>query len=163
MPLHQKQRPNKLTRGTKSLISYFVFFLAVGLLLFQLISSIIIAASISSWAGMRSLAAAAFPLTVAIYLGFLARLQIPARESKAPIVNNFVIYLFWSIILFGLDSVNNLVDFPLEELLYSSTLAGMVWRYRQQHSLQALLACCYGVLSGALATVILFGMNPVQL
>jgi hypothetical protein len=163
MPFSRKQRPDKLTRGIKSLISLFALFLAVGLLLFQLTSSVLLAASISSWIWLRSLAAALFPLTIAIYFGFLAQLQIPARESKAPIINNYVIYLFWSMILFGLDSVNDMAQFPLEELLYSATLAEMVWRYKQQNSFQALLACCYGVLSGALAAVILFGMNPAQL
>jgi hypothetical protein len=163
MPFSRKQRPNKLTRGIKGLISFFALFLAVGLLLFQLISSILLATNISSLAALRSAAAAIFPLTIAIYFGFLAQLKIPAQESKAPIINNFVIYLFWSMILFGLDSVNDLVQFPLEELLYSTTLAGMIWRYKQQDSFQALLACCYGVLSGALAAVILFGMNPARL
>lgn len=163
MPFSRKQRSDRLTRGIKSIISLSALLLAVGLLLFQLTSSVLLAASMSSLTGVRSIAAAIFPLTIAIYFGFLAHLQVPARESKAPIINNFVIYLFWSMILFGLDNVNDMVRFPLEELLYSSTLAGMIWRYKQQDSFQALLACCYGVLSGALAAVIFFGMNPTRL
>lgn len=163
MSIQRKRNSSSLTRGGKGLVSFFAFFIAVGFLLFQLLSSVFLAMSLSSWIGIRSIAAAFFPLSVAIYLGFFAQPKIPRRESRAPIINNFVIFLFWTMLLFGLDGSNDLVGFPLEELLYSSTLAFMVWRYKYQDSFKALLACCYGVISGSLAAIILFGINPTAL
>lgn len=147
----------------RGIISFFVFLVAVGFLLFQLCSSVLLAFSLSSWTGFRSLAAAAFPLSVAIYLGFLARMKVPVRESRAPLINGFITFLFWTMLLLGIDDNNDLVRFPLEELLYGTTIAVMIWRYKYRDSFKALLACCYGVISGSLAAVILFGMNPAAL
>ncbi|WP_204137936.1 hypothetical protein [Halomicronema sp. CCY15110] len=163
VPLRRKSPANSWTKGLRGFISFFALFVAVGFLLFQLVSSILLAFSESGWIGFRSLAAAAFPLSVAIYLGFLARMKVPIRESRAPIINSFILFLLWTLLLLGIDRSNQLVQFPLEELLYGSTIAAMIWRYKYRDSFKALLACCYGIISGALAAVILFGINPTAL
>ncbi|MEA5452476.1 hypothetical protein VB780_28140 [Leptolyngbya sp. CCNP1308] len=163
MQTRRRQPSNDWTKGSRGIISFFVLFLAVGFLLYQLFTSVLFALSYSSGAGARSLAAALFPLTVLIYLGFIARLQIPTRESRAPVINSFIIFLFWTMLVLGIDITNETAYFPIEELLYSLTLSAMLWRYKYRGQFQALIACCYGVLAGALAAVIVFGMNPVAM
>jgi len=163
MPSRLKQRSTNWQKGIRGIVSFFAFVIAAGFLLYQLFSSVLFAFSLSSWVGLRSLAAAIFPLSVAIYLGFLARMKVPTRESRAPLINSFIIFLFWTMLLLGIDSNNSFDRFPLEELLYGTTIAVMIWRYKYRDSFKALLACCYGVISGSLAAVILFGMNPAAL
>ncbi len=161
--MQQKQRSKVSIRGAKGGIHILALVLAVGLLLFQLSSSVVYAMTLSSWAGMRSLAAALFPISVAFYFSFLAQLKMPANRSRAPVINNFVLFLLWTLLVLGIDGSSQLETFPLEELLYSLTLAFLIWRYKRQESLADLLACCYGILSGALASVIIFGWNPTTL
>lgn len=163
MPSRLKQRSVNWQKGVRGTVSFFAFAIAAGFLIFQLFSSVFLAFSISSWVGFRSLAAAVFPLSVAIYLGFLARMKVPVRESRAPLINSFIIFLFWTMLLLGIDGSNAFIRFPLEELLYGITIAVMIWRYKYRDSFKALLACCYGVISGSLAAVILFGINPTAL
>ncbi len=158
---YRRQQGPRGRAGLKSGISILALIVAVGFLLYQLFSSVLLAFSESSWVGIRSLCAALFPLTIAIYLGFIARLRIPDRDSRAPLINNYIIFLFWTILLLGLDGANRLVRFPLEELLYAATISAMIWRYRSSY--RDLAACCYGVLSGLLGAIILFGINPVAL
>lgn len=164
MPFKQERKRSRLKlTGVQGGIHVFVLVLAVGLLLFQMFSSTIFAFTEDYWFGIRSLAAAVFPLSVALYFSFLARIQLPTNRSPAPIINNYVIFVLWTLLLFGLDGTNELIGFPLEELLYSLTLAFMVWRFKRQDSFKDLLACCYGVLSGSLAAIIVFGWNPTTL
>lgn len=163
MQTRRRQTSGDWTKGSKGVISFFVLFLAVGFLLYQLFSSVLFSFSYSSGAGARSLAAALFPLTVLIYLGFIARIQIPTRESRAPIINSFIIFLFWTMLVLGIDITNDTPYFPIEELLYSLTLSAMLWRYKYRGQFKALLACCYGVLAGAMAAVIVFGINPISM
>ena len=158
---YQRRSSSSWTSGFKGLISFFVLFLAVGFLVYQLFASVVLAFDYSLGAGIRSFAAALLPLTILSYLGFIARIKVPTRESRAPIINSFIIFLFWTMLVIGIDISNQTFYFPIEELLYSFTLAAMLWRYKYRGSFKALLACCYGVLAGALASVIIFGTNPV--
>lgn len=137
--------------------------LAVGLLLFQLFSSVTYAVAQSYWTGIRSLAAAFVPIIVAVYFAFLADLKVPINPSRAPLINNYVLFFLWTMLLFGLDGYSQLDQFPLEEILYSLTIAFLIWRYKRQESLKDLFACGYGILTGALASIILFGWNPTTL
>lgn len=163
MSSRRKRRSSSLTKGAKGIISFFALVFAVGLLLYRLSYSVFTAFDESYWVGIRSISAALFPLSVAVYLGFIARMRVPSKDSRAPVINNFIVFLFWTMLLLGIDSRNTLERFPLEELLYSTTVAVMIWRYKYRDSFKTLLACCYGVLSGSLAAVILFGMNPIAL
>ncbi|WP_035990381.1 hypothetical protein [Leptolyngbya sp. KIOST-1] len=156
MQSRQRQISGDWTKGSKGILSFFVLFLAVGFLLYQLFSSIALSFGDSFNIGARAIAAALFPFIVLIYLGFIARLQVPARESRAPIINSFIIFLFWTMLVIGIDISLETPYFPIEELLYSSTLASMLWRYKYRGSFKALLACCYGVLAGGLAALIIF-------
>ncbi|MEM6837845.1 MAG: hypothetical protein AAF609_13420 [Cyanobacteria bacterium P01_C01_bin.120] len=159
MIVRRKQRDRWL-RGPQALVSVVVLCLAMGLILYQMVSSILLAFLQSELAGIRSVAAAAFPIIVAIYLSFVARLKLPVNHAKAPVINNFIIFIFWTLMVFWLDSNIRFVSFPLEELIYSSTLAFMIWRFKRQESIVDLLACCYGIVSGSLAALIFFGWNP---
>lgn len=161
MPFSKKHSKSTLTKNAKGVISLVALLLAIGFLLYQLFSSVLYALSQSYWIGFRSICAALFPLTVAIYLGYLASVQVPRRESRAPIINNYIVFLLWTMLLIGIDGSNDFLRFPLEELLYGTTIAVMIWRYRS--SFRSLLACCYGVISGSLAAVILLGINPAAL
>jgi hypothetical protein len=163
MQTRRRQPSNDWTKGSRGIVSFFVLFLAVGFLIYQLFSSVLFAMGYSSGAGARSLAAALFPLTVLIYLGFIARIQIPTRESRAPIINSFIVFLLWTMLVLGVDITNETAYFPIEELLYSLTLAAMLWRYKYRGQFKALVACCYGVLAGAMAAVIVFGVNPAAM
>jgi hypothetical protein len=163
MSTQQRRSSGQVSKGIKGLTGAIALLYAFGLFVFQLSASIGLAFSQSPWSGLRSLAAALFPISVVIYLGLLAQVQIPSRESRAPIINSFIVFMFWTMLILGLDGSNELVFFPLEELLYSTTLAIMIWRYQYRGRLNALLACCYGVLSGSLAALILFGVNPIAM
>lgn len=156
MQSRRRQLSNDWTRGSRGLVSFFVLFLTVGFLLYQLFSSIFLAFDYSFGAGARGLAAALLPLTILLYLGFIARLQLPTRESHAPLINSFIVFLFWTMLVIGIDISKEIPYFPIEQLLYSLTLAAMLWRYRFRGSFKALLACCYGILAGALAAIIIF-------
>jgi len=158
-----KQRNDAFTRGLRGGIHVFALIFAVGLLLIQLLTSISAAVSESSWLGIRSVAAALFPVSVAVYFAFLARLKLPTNRSRAPIINNFVFFVLWTLLVLSIDGSVQTISFPLEELLYSLTIAALIWRYKRQNSFKDLLACCYGILSGSLAAVILFGWNPATM
>ncbi|TVQ05343.1 MAG: hypothetical protein EA368_19455 [Leptolyngbya sp. DLM2.Bin27] len=157
MPYRQSQTSSRLSKGVKGVISFAVTFLAGGLLLLRLFASMAEAFDGGAAVGLRSVAAAVLPLMVSIYLGFVAQPQMPVRDSRAPIINNFVIFLLWTMLIIGVDQRVGEVEFPLIELLYSLTLAAMLWRYRYLNSLKSLIAASYGVLAGALAAIVLFG------
>ena len=163
MPTRQRRKSSRTMNTLRGGIHIFALVLAVGLLLYQLFSSVALALNQSYWVGMRSLAAAAFPILIAVYFAFLANLKVPSNSSQAPIINNYVLFLLWTMLLFGIDGYSQLRQFPLEEILYSLTIAFMIWRYKRQESLKDLMACGYGILTGSLASVILFGWNPTAL
>ena len=121
-------------------IHVFALIFAVGLLLIQLLTSISAAVSESSWLGIRSVAAALFPVSVAVYFAFLARLKLPTNRSRAPIINNFVFFVLWTLLVLSIDGSVQTISFPLEELLYSLTIAALIWRYKRQNSFKDLLA-----------------------
>lgn len=161
MQTRRNPPPGNLTRGSQGIASFFVLFLAVGFLIYQLFSAVLFTFSDSPGAGIRSLAAALLPLLILVYLGFIARLQLPVRESRSPVINNFIVFLLWTILVLGIDASVDLSNVPVEELLYSCTLAAMLWRFRYRDSLKSLIACSYGVLAGALAAVIIFGIDTI--
>lgn len=162
MQYRRKKIPGASTKGLKGVLSFFVIFLAVGFLLYQLFSTVLFTFGASSAFGFRSLAAALFPLIVSVYLGFVAQLQVPTRESRAPVINSFITFLFWIMIVLGIDMGVQIVEFPIEELLYSLTIAALLWRYRNRSSFGSFIACCYGILAGTLASVVIFGMNFIR-
>ena len=163
MSIGRRPRSDKWLRGSRGFTSIIALVFAAGLLVYQLLSSIVLAFSQSQWVGTRSLAAALFPISVVVYFAFIARVKVPVNASRAPVINNFVIFVFWTLMLFWIDGNVNFVRFPLEELIYSITLAFMIWRYKRQESIIDLVACCYGILSGSLAALIFFGWNPIEM
>jgi hypothetical protein len=161
MSSEKQQASSLLTNGTSRSISIVVLIVAVGLLIYQLFSGILVALNQSPVFGLRSAAAGLLPIIIVGYLAYLAKLRIPGQASQASIINNFVLFLLWTVFLLGLDNTIETLRFPIEELLYSFTIAAIIWRYKRQESFKALLACCYGVLAGAVAALMIFGFNPV--
>lgn len=159
----KRKRRGKWLRGPQGFISIITLCFAAGLFLYQMISSVLLAFSQSQWVGLRSLAAAAFPIIVVVYFAFIARIDAPVNASRAPVINNFIVFLLWTLMIFWLDGNTNFARFPLEELIYSITLAFLIWRYKRQESFVDLLACCYGILVGSLAALVFFGWNPITM
>lgn len=148
-----KKGSNNFRQG----IDILAIIIGVGLILGYLIVTITYAFYDGAWPGLRSLAASILPLLVTVYLGFLIRLQLPTRESQAPKVNNFIMFILWTMLILGLADYLAFSRFPLAELLYSLTLAALVMRYQRHKSLKDLAACCYGIICGCLGALILFG------
>ncbi|HEY9735672.1 MAG TPA: hypothetical protein V6D06_05290 [Trichocoleus sp.] len=138
-------------------MNYITVTLALSLLLFNLVGPILINFATDFILGLRSLAAGILPILAAVYVGFLLNLKIPANESRAPAVNNFVIFTLWTLLLIGLDETYDFQGMPLKELLYSLTLATLIWRYKRLNSFETLVSCCYGIVCGWLAALVLFG------
>ncbi|MDA0672958.1 MAG: hypothetical protein O3C67_04520 [Cyanobacteria bacterium] len=148
-------------RNRRRAINAIVLLIALGLLLSNLGGAIAASFQQGVGPGIRSLAAAGVPLLAAFYVGYINRLKVPANHRGAPVVNSFVMFTLWTLLLFWVDGQIDLPAFPLQELLYSCTLAFMVWRYQRPRALRTLAACGYGVIVGWLGTLILFGAAAI--
>ncbi|MBF1999591.1 MAG: hypothetical protein IGS50_02590 [Synechococcales cyanobacterium C42_A2020_086] len=151
----RKARP--LTYLVHRLVIAVAFAIIAGLLL----SSLSQAFAIDLQTGSRSLAAAALPPIVLAYATFFSRTsRTPRSAGQALEVNLYIIALIWTLVLLIL------VDFtgsrfngqlPLGEFAISSTLSTLVFLMRQV-SFASLLSCAYGILSGFLVHILLFGL-----
>lgn len=143
--------------GLRHLLNGVVLVVALGLLGYHLLTAIAAGFAQGSWVGVRSLAASIFPLLVAIYVRFLVSVRLSTNASRAPVINNFIVFTLWMMVLLGLDRIFVFQPFPLEEFLYSLTLAAMLWRFKGWGSLDTLVACSYGIVCGSLGALIVFG------
>lgn len=158
IPSRQRQSSSpSVPTSLRRALNYITVTLALALLLSNLIGPILVSFVNDSVLGLRSLAAGILPILAAVYVGFLLNLKIPANDSRAPAVNNFVIFTLWTLLLIGLDETYDFSGVPLKELLYSVTLATLIWRYKRRNSFETLVSCCYGIVCGWLAALVLFG------
>ncbi|WP_206756515.1 hypothetical protein [Pseudanabaena sp. FACHB-2040] len=138
-------------------LNYITVTLALAFLLTNLIGPILVSFANDFGLGLRSLAAGILPILIAVYVGFLLNLKVPANESRSPAINNFVIFTLWTLLIIGLERTYDFVGLPFRELLFSLTLATLIWRYKRRNSFEALVSCCYGIVCGWLAALVLFG------
>lgn len=148
---------NGVPVGLRRALNYTTVTLALMFLISNLVGPIILNFANGFGSGLRSLAAGVLPILIAVYVGFLINLKVPANESLAPAVNNFVIFTLWTLLIIGLDQTYEFMGAPFKELLYSLTLATLIWRYKRRNSFETLVSCCYGIVCGWLSALVLFG------
>lgn len=108
--------------------------------------------------GFRSLAAAALPPIVLTYSSFFSRSVKPPDRILE--VNLFAIALVW---ILGLLILSNFIadqfgnTIPLGEFLISLTLSTLFY-FTKRLSTRSLLSCSYGILSGFLLYILIFGI-----
>lgn len=157
MSLHHRSSESLRSHPLIKVLHVSASVIAIGYFVFVLSFTVLANFSEGVGLGLRSLAAAALPLLLAFYLGFLSRVKVPTNRSRAPLINNFILFIFWTALIMGLIRTIETGEFPLLELLYSLTLAAVVWRYRQSASFSALAACSYGIICGGLFFTVVFG------
>lgn len=157
IPSRQRSSPPGVPLGLRRALNYTTVTLALVFLLTNLLGPIILSFSYGIGVGLRSLAAGVLPILVAVYVGFLINLKVPTNDSRSPIINNFVIFTLWTLMIIGLDQSYEMAGVPVKELLYSLTLATLIWRYKQRNSFETLVSCCYGIVCGWLTALVLFG------
>jgi hypothetical protein len=157
IPSRQRSSHPGVPTALRRALNYVTVTLALGFLLTNLIAPILVSFANDFGLGLRSLAAAVLPLLIAVYVGFLSNLKVPANDSLAPAINNFVIFTLWTLLIIGLDQTYDLIGVPFRELLFSLTLAALIWRYKRRNSFETLVSCCYGIVCGWLAALVLFG------
>jgi hypothetical protein len=123
-----------------------------------LISAIIQSFAANPEAGFRSLAAAALPPILITYSNFFSRsAKLPERAME---VNLFAVALIWILLLLILINFIALRfshTLPLGEFLISLTLSALLYLSRHL-SARSLLSCSYGILSGFLVHLLIFGI-----
>lgn len=132
---------------------------AIAAVLGLLVSAIIQSFAVGLDVGFRSLAAAALPPIILTYSSFFSRSVKPPSDSVLE-VNLFAIALLWILILLTLI---NFITFrfnhtiPLGEFLISLTLSALFYLTKRLSS-RSLLSCSYGILSGFLMYLLVFGL-----
>jgi hypothetical protein len=136
----------------------FAITIAIAAIVGLLIGGVVEAFTISPEVGIRSFAAAALPPIVITYSSFFAR---PVKPSEQVLeVNLYAIALAWVLVLlmvvdFVTSRFNHAI--PLGEFLISLTLSGLIYFIRRL-SLRSRLSCAYGILSGFLVHILIFGL-----
>jgi hypothetical protein len=148
-------------RGNRPLIyalNWFVIVIAYAVMIGLLLSVIAQAFIASPETGLKSIAAAALPPIVLTYSNFFSR---ATRVSGQVVeINLFVIAILWIVLLLlllNLFAVRFGPTVPLSELVISLTLSGMFY-YNRWISRPSLLSCAYGMLSGFLIYLLIFGL-----
>lgn len=157
VPIRYQSPKAARSRPSRQVFHTIATIIAVGYLVLVLTVAILSSFAEGLGLGVRSLAAAIVPLLIIFYLGFLSGVEFPANRSRSPLINNFVLFSLWTLLVMSLVAAANAVWFPLLELLYSLTLAGMIWRFKQGAAFSHLAACSYGVICGSLLFTVVFG------
>lgn len=148
------RRNRPLVYALNRMVTIVAFAAIVGLL----ISAIIQTFAVNPEAGFRSLAAAALPPILVAYSNFFSRpVKLPDRVME---VNLFAIALIWILLLLTLlDFITSRFEYtiPLGEFLISLTLSALFY-FTKRLSAQSLLSCSYGILSGFLVYLLIFGV-----
>lgn len=136
----------------------FAITIAVATIIGLLIGSVIEAFTISPEVGVRSFAAAALPPIIITYSSFFSRSVKPPEQALE--TNLYALALSWVLVLLiVVDFVNDRFNhsIPLGEFLISLTLSGLIYSIKRL-SLKSRLSCAYGILSGFLVHVLIFGL-----
>jgi hypothetical protein len=135
-----------------------IVFLSLSVLIAFLVSMMVNAFSAGLQQGVQSLAATLLPPLSISYIVVFTEL-FEGRNVRVPQFSLYFVSTIWMLIL--LLVMQDLVEevtwlaSPTMELLFSITLASLIWIYRGL-SYRALRACCYGIVSGVLMYLISF-------
>lgn len=113
-------------------------------------------------AGLRSFAAVALPPLIISYVAFFNQAVRP--QSSLPDVGFFVVFAAWMLILMVVqDIVHNYLHnaVPLGEFVLSLTLSILAFIARYI-PFRSLLSCSYGILSGFLMYILIFGLSTTR-
>jgi ABC-type multidrug transport system fused ATPase/permease subunit len=155
-----RRKSKPLTYAWNRLVSATSIAIIIGLLL----SLINRAFAISGEAGLRSLAAAALPPLVITYITFFNRSpgsRSPKETNKVTDVNLYFVSAIWTIVLLIFTNfVNSYFNYsiPLGEIAISITLSVLVF-FSRNLSAKSFLSCSYGIVSGFLVHILLFGLQ----
>ena len=129
-----------------------IIFIAISVLSTFLVSLTVTAFSTSVQQGIQSLAATILPPLSISYIVVFTEI-FEGRNVRVPQFSLYFVSTVWMLILLLImqdlaEEVAWLAS-PVMELLFSITLASLIWIYRGL-SYRALRACCYGIVSGLL-------------
>jgi hypothetical protein len=139
-------------------LNWFVVVIAYAAMVGLLLSAIAQAFIVSPEAGLKSIAAAALPPIILTYSNFFSRLA--KRPEQAVEINLFLIAVLWIIMLLlfvNLITARFGYGVPLSELAISLTLSGLFY-FNRWVSRPSMLSCAYGILSGFLVYLLIFGL-----
>jgi uncharacterized membrane protein len=142
------------------MLNRLVIVTAIGTIIGLLLSAIVSAFAVGPETGLRSLAAAALPPIVLTYSNFFSPRRSAQSSQRVLEVNLFAIALIWILLLLILvDFVTRQFNhtIPLGEFVISLTLSALISAMRI-FSMRSLLSCSYGILSGFLLYLLIFGM-----
>lgn len=139
-------------------LNRFAITIAIAAIVGLLIGALIEAFAINLEVGVRSFAAAALPPIIIAYSSFFSRSMKPPEQALE--VNLYAVALVWVVVLlFMVDFITGRFNhtIPLGEFLISLTLSGLIYLTRRL-SFKSRLSCSYGILSGFLVHVLIFGL-----
>jgi hypothetical protein len=155
------QSDNREIRKSRPLVyalNRLVVVVAIATLVGLLLSAVVQAFAINPEVGLKSLAATALPPIILTYSNFFSRPIQP--QQRVLEVNLFALALIWILVLLILVNFVTLQfnhTIPLGEFLISLTLSG--WYYfTKRLSNRSQLSCSYGILSGFLLYLLIFGL-----
>lgn len=125
-------------------------------LLSSLIYLVVDAFSQSLWFGIRSLAGCILPAVVLYYLNVFTPIFNIKNNNRN--VNLFVVYGLWTLFILVLGSAWDFNPIPLFEVFFSFTLTSLFFRIKKHAEKQKLASSCYGVLTGLLVYISIFGL-----
>lgn len=129
-------------------IAGLAFTILIGYMIYFLVGAF----AASSVTGLRSLFAACLPFIFNIYITFFAK--ITKGQNRTPPFNLYFIFSVWTIMMFILARNLYATSFPIGELLFSGTLASIIWS-RHRNPSKGFMSCCYGVVTGFLIYMVL--------
>lgn len=139
-------------------LNRFAITIAIAAIVGLLIGAVVEAFAVNPEVGVRSFAAAALPPIIITYSSFFSRSVKPPERALE--VNLYAFALLWVLTLlivvdFVTGRFNHLL--PLGEFLISLTLSGLIYFIRRL-SFKSRLSCAYGILSGFLVHILIFGL-----
>jgi len=145
----------KLKQSHIKLLNSITSILTITFLLGSLIYLVLDSFSQGLNLGFRSLAACILPLATIFFVSSFT--QIFQTKSYNRNFNLFVINALWTLFILSLWSAWEFKVIPLIEVLLSFMLASIFRRMGKNHKSQKLAARCYGVLTGLLGYICIFG------
>jgi hypothetical protein len=151
-----QRKPRPLIHATSRLVITISFAILAGLVISQVAQAFVISGEV----GIKSFAAAVLPPLIITYFTLFSQSSFRPPE-KLPLAALYFAFAVWMIaLLLAIRFVGAYFDygFPLGVLLASITFSGLIFLARHI-PLPAMVSCSYGVLSGSLLYMLLFGLS----